>query len=179
MFANCWLSRYPRPNRCVHDNGGEFTGFPFQELLRQHHIKDVPTTVKNPQANAVCERMHKTVATLLRLLSNSQPLQHYHQAVHLVDTALANAMHSLRSTYNRTLGMSPGGLVFQRDMILDIPTIGDLNAIHDRRQLRINENLRLQNDRRFDYDYQVGGQVLLLLSTADKLGPLTSGPYPN
>jgi hypothetical protein len=122
--------------------------------------------------------MHKTVATLLRLLSNSQPLQHYHQAVHLVDTALAKAMHSLRSTYNRTLGMSPGGLVFQRDMILDIPTIGDLNAIHDRRQLRINENLRLQNDRRFDYDYQVGGQVLLLLSNADKLGPLTSGPYP-
>jgi hypothetical protein len=178
LFANCWLSRYPRPNRCVHDNGGEFTGFPFQELLRQHHIKDVPTTVKNPQANAVCERMHKTVATLLRLLSNSQPLQHYHQAVHLVDTALAKAMHSLRSTYNRTLGMSPGGLVFQRDMILDIPTIGDLNAIHDRRQLRINENLRLQNDRRFDYDYQVGGQVLLLLSNADKLGPLTSGPYP-
>ena len=115
--------------------------------------------------------VYKIVATLLRTMANTQPLQHYHQAVNLIDTALAKAMHSLRVTYNRTLQMSPGGLVFQRDMILDIPTIGDLHAIHDRRQLQINENLRKQNDRRFDYDYQVGGQVLLLLPDPTKLGP--------
>jgi transposase InsO family protein len=178
LFANCWLSRYPRPNRCLHDNGGEFTGHPFQALLLHHNIKDVPTTVKNPQANAVCERMHKVVATLLRTLSQTHPIQDYHQAVNLIDTALAKAMHSLRATHNRTLGMSPGGLVFQRDMILDIPTIGDLHSIQRRRQLKIDDNLRRQNDRRFDFDYQVGGQVLLLTSDPTTLGPLTSGPYP-
>jgi hypothetical protein len=25
-FAQVWLSRYPWPARCVHDNGGEFVG---------------------------------------------------------------------------------------------------------------------------------------------------------
>ena len=25
-FDECWLSRYPRPMTCCHDNGGEFTG---------------------------------------------------------------------------------------------------------------------------------------------------------
>ncbi len=94
-----------------------------------YNIKDVPTTFKNPQANAVCERMHKVVATLLRTLSQTHPIQNYHQAVNLVDTALAEAMHSLRSTHSCTLGISPGGLVFQQDMILDIPTIGDLHSI--------------------------------------------------
>ena len=38
-YAQCWLSRYPWPQRCIHDPGGEFTfaegwppsflGFPF------------------------------------------------------------------------------------------------------------------------------------------------------
>ena len=32
-FAQSWLARYPWPTRCVHDNGGEFIGWEFQELL--------------------------------------------------------------------------------------------------------------------------------------------------
>ena len=57
-FAQTWLSRYPWPQRCVHDNGGEFTGWEFQKLLEQCNIKDVPTTSRNPTANLICEKMH-------------------------------------------------------------------------------------------------------------------------
>ena len=32
-FENDWLARYPRPERCIHDNGGEFTGIPFIHML--------------------------------------------------------------------------------------------------------------------------------------------------
>ena len=60
-------------------------------------------------------------------------------------------------------------------MILDIPPIGYLYAIHDR---HFYENLCKQNDCLFDCDYQVGGQILLLQPDPTKLGPLTSGPYP-
>ena len=38
--------------RCIHDNGPEFMGAPFMRMLEVNGIKDVPTTVKNPQANA-------------------------------------------------------------------------------------------------------------------------------
>ena len=69
QFANCWLSRYPRPIQCIHDNGGEFIGHEFQMLLDQAGIKSKPTTVKNPQANSICERMHKTVADMLRTIT--------------------------------------------------------------------------------------------------------------
>jgi transposase InsO family protein len=51
------------------DNGGEFIGWEFIQMLRLHQIKDVPTTVKNPQANAICERMHQTVSMLPTMFS--------------------------------------------------------------------------------------------------------------
>ena len=28
-FENDWLDRYLRPEGCIHDNGGQFTGIPF------------------------------------------------------------------------------------------------------------------------------------------------------
>jgi transposase InsO family protein len=56
-LAQCWLTRYPWPQRCVHDPGTEFTGPEFQRLLQNYHIRDICTTAKNPQSNAVCERM--------------------------------------------------------------------------------------------------------------------------
>ncbi len=56
-FAQYWLTRYPWPQHCVHNPGTEFTGPEFQTLLQNCHIRDVCTTAKNPQSNAVCERM--------------------------------------------------------------------------------------------------------------------------
>ena len=63
-FGQSWLARYPCPKRCIHDNGGEFNGHQFQELLVKYQIKDVPTTSKNPQANARYERIHQTVGNI-------------------------------------------------------------------------------------------------------------------
>ncbi len=45
-FAQCWLTHYPRPQHCIHDPGGEFTGPEFQTLLQNCHIRDVCTTAK-------------------------------------------------------------------------------------------------------------------------------------
>lgn len=53
-----WFNRYPRPVNCIHDNGTEFTGEEFQELLVSYGVKSKPTTVKNLQANTVHEQAH-------------------------------------------------------------------------------------------------------------------------
>ena len=47
-FEDNWLSRYPRPRKCIHDNGNEFLGPEFQQMLSKNNIISVPTTVKNP-----------------------------------------------------------------------------------------------------------------------------------
>ncbi len=72
-FAQCWLTRYPWPQNCIHDPGGEFTGQEFQNLLQNCHTRDVCTTAKNPQSNAVCKRMHQTVVNFLRTLLQEEP----------------------------------------------------------------------------------------------------------
>ena len=54
-------------------------------------------------------------------------------------------MHVTRCTTSRSLGISPGALVFRRDMFLELPIIADLLQIQQNRQALINENLRRQN----------------------------------
>jgi transposase InsO family protein len=63
LFENTWVSRYPKPERCVHDNGNEFLGADFQRILVVNGIYDVPTTVKNPQSNAICEECIRLLGT--------------------------------------------------------------------------------------------------------------------
>jgi transposase InsO family protein len=71
LFENNWLARYPRPVRVIFDQGGEFVGRPFQAMLLHNGIRPVPTTTKNPQSNAVCERMHRTIKDSLRTICHS------------------------------------------------------------------------------------------------------------
>ncbi len=133
-FAQCWLTRYPCPQCCVHDPGTEFTGPESQMLLQNWHIRDVCTTAKNPQSNAVCERMHQTVGNVLRTLLHGNPPQNIANAEQYVDEALSIAMHSMRAGVHSTLGSSPGNFVFNRDMFLNIPLIVDWHAITQRRE---------------------------------------------
>ena len=44
-IENFWLSRYLRPNRCVHNNEKEFVGSKLLPLLVKIGIKDICTTV--------------------------------------------------------------------------------------------------------------------------------------
>lgn len=176
-FENTWLSRYPRPVRVIHDQGGEFTGYHFQEMLRRHGIDDRPTTSKNPQANSVCERMHQAIGNSLRVLSTLQIPAGAVDANQLVDTAIAEAVYATRCTYHSTLETTPGGLAFGRDMILNIPLNTDLQLLRQRRQQLIDDRLILANRRRFSYDYQVGQEVLKIVYNPDKLQARAIGPY--
>jgi len=176
-FEQSWLARYPWPKRCVHDNGGEFNGHEFQELLVQCQIKDVPTTSKNPQANAICERMHQTVGNILRTLLYSNPPRTVANAADLIDQALGTAMHAMRTNIHTTLKAAPGALVFGRDMFLDVPLIADCQAIQLHRRTIVNERLRKVNMGRRSYDYIQGQKVLKKYPKPDKLGLRKEGPY--
>jgi hypothetical protein len=168
-YAQCWLSRYPWPQRCVHDPGGEFTGPEFQTLLENCHIKDVCTSAKNPQSNAVCERMHQTVGNVLRTLLHGEPPQNITTAKEFVDEALSIATHAMRAGVHTTLGSSPGSLVFNRDMFLNLPLIADWHAITQKREHLIHENLL--------HDYAPQQRVLKKRWKPRKLDERTSGLY--
>jgi hypothetical protein len=88
-------------------------------------VKDVCSTSKNPQSNAICERMHQTVKNVLRLLVHANPPRNMSSAKDIVDDALATAMHAMQTTVATTFGSALGAFAFSRDMILNVPLIAD------------------------------------------------------
>ena len=74
------------------------------------------------------------------------PPRNLAQATAAIDVALSTTMHVTRCATSRSLGISPGVLVFRRDMLLDLPIIVDLLQIQQRRQTMIDENLIHQNE---------------------------------
>lgn len=140
-------------------------GEDFQALLQQRGIRDTLIGVRNPQANAVCERMHQVVGSILRTtLHSSNPPQSEANANALVDYALQLAIYAMQTTVHRTFGIAPGSLVFHRDMIMDLPFVADdLLLQQKKRQELIDYNLRRENYKRRTFDYQPGQWILELI----------------
>ena len=62
-----WFSRYPWPSQVITDRGSEFIGQDFKEMIRYNYgIKNKPITTRNPQANAVIERIHQVLGNMVR-----------------------------------------------------------------------------------------------------------------
>ena len=121
--------------------------------------------------------MHQTVGNVLRTLLHGEPPKTFTKAKDFIDEALPIAMHAMRAGMHSTLGSSPGSLVFNRDMFLNIPLIADWHAITKRREHLINENLMRENKRRRRFDYMPDQKILKKIYKPKKLGPRTSGPY--
>ena len=65
IFNEVWLSRYHRPCKVIFDNGSEFKRN-FTPFLKDFTIKTTCTTIKNPQENAILERIHQVVGSMLK-----------------------------------------------------------------------------------------------------------------
>ena len=147
------MDRYPWPKRCIHDNGGDFNSWEFQDLLRSASIKDVPTTSRNTQANEIFERMYQTLGNVLCVLLYTILPRTVANEADLIDQALAMATQSMTVNVTTTLKEYPGSLVFGRDMLLDIPLIYDWKTIQQHRPTLVNERLRQVNQSRIIFDY--------------------------
>lgn len=103
------------------DNGGEYTGHSFQELLQQHHIAHQTTIPGTPEQNGVAERANRTLGEKANaLLSTSK----------LPPTYWAEALRHAAYLHNRTPtprnnGLSPFEATYGHRPTLDkLPTWG-------------------------------------------------------
>jgi hypothetical protein len=121
--------------------------------------------------------MHKTVGNVLRTLLHGEPPQNITNAKEFVDETLSIAMHAMRARIHSTLGSSPGSLVFNRDIFLNIPLIANWHAITQKREHLINENLMQENQKKRQYEYLPEQRVPKKHWKPRKLDKRTSGPY--
>jgi transposase InsO family protein len=170
-----WFSRYPWPTQITFDRGSEFMGQDFQDMIKNDYgIKTKPITVRNPQANAIVERVHQVIGNIVRtfeLESNYLDEQDPWKGI-LSATAFA-----IRSTFHTTLRSTPGQLVFGRDMILNIKHEANWEYIKERKQQIIEKNNQAENAKRRPHVYKEGDQVLLKRGTENKYEVPYTGPY--
>jgi len=109
---NLWLTRYPRPLCCIHDNGTEFTAPSFQHLLQHMGISNVTTTVKKTQANSVIKRMHLSFGQILRAILAQAKLCNNEQHADILNSyivsALSSSLYAINCAVNSTTKVSPG-----------------------------------------------------------------------
>jgi transposase InsO family protein len=169
-----WLSRYPWPTQITYDRGSAFVGTEFQSMLDDYNIKRKPITVRNPQANAIVERVHQTIGNIIRTfeiqtsyLDESDPWK----------GILSATAFAIRCTYHTTLQCSPGQLVFGRDMIFNIIHTANWEIIRQHKQNLIEKNNVRENAKRIPHTYSAGDKVMLHKGTENKYEQPYSGPH--
>jgi len=172
-LENCWLTRYPWPTTMITDRGSEFKKDFIRMVENDYGITRRPISTRNPQANAVLERIHQTIGNMIRTF---QP--QLSQEENPWDTILSAVRFAVHSTYHTTLQATPTQLVFGRDAIMNTKFEANWNYIRQRKQQIIHKNNQRENSKRKEHHYQIGDQVLFAAERRIKFGinPY-EGPY--
>jgi hypothetical protein len=168
ILEQTWLNRYPYPTEIVMDRGSEFQAEVGKMLKDEYGITRKPITTRNPQANAIVERVHQTIGNQIRSLqiNNKEGLEKYGDW----DGVLGAVAKGVRSTVHTTLQATPTQLVFGRDAILNIGFQADWEYIKQRKQKLIIQNNKRENAKRVPHQYNVGDKVKVLQNPNTKFG---------
>ena len=158
IFDQEWLCRYPRPAQVIHDNGSEFIGAEFQEMLHSFDITPVPTTVKNPQANLVIKQVHLTMGDCCRMEKFK-----FGTWEEQTQTVFSSIMWAIRSTLHSVVAYNPGQLAFNRDMLMRTKVVVDWELIKQRQIKATQQANKQENNSRIKHKYKVGDNVLIIL----------------
>jgi len=100
MVEQTWLTRYPMPEEITFDGGPEFKA-EFKKLIEdEYHIKARPSSVRNPQSNAIIERIHGTIGNMMRTIDMTNITDEEDDPFAGVVSAVCWAV---RSTFHTTL----------------------------------------------------------------------------
>ena len=117
-------------------------------MANDYRIPCNSISVRNPQANAIVERVHQTIGDIIRSfkiqemdLDNENPWE----------VILSSTMFAIRSTMHTTMQHTPLQLVFGRDTILNINQEANWQVIKQRKHALINKGNQKENRQRQFY----------------------------
>ena len=170
-----WFAWYPWPTQITFKRGNEFIGHKFKHMVTHDYgIKKKMITVRNPQANAIVERIHQVIANMVRTFELET---NYLDKEDPWKGVLAATAFAVRSTYHTTLKKTPGQIVFGCDMIFNIQHVANWEFIRQNKQIRIDKNNKAENAKQVPHLYKEGDLVLLLRGTENKYETPYQGPF--
>ena len=159
----------------VCDRGREFMGAVQNMLRDDYHIKKKMITTRNPQANSIVERAHKTLnyhMGSLRAHAKQDIVEQFRVGV------LTNLTRAMNSTIHTTLDATPTQLVFGRDAFLPVSFKASWDYIGLRKRRLIDQNNKQENATRLPHTYHVDDLVLVLDMPNRKYGnDKSQGPF--
>ena len=175
LIENNWLTRYPWPTKVISDRGGEFMAEVNAMLVNDYGIRAKRITTRNPQANALLERIHQTIGNMIRTfqVQSTDINENYPWTGILSATRFAT-----RATVHTTTNATPMQLVFGRDVILNVKFNADWALIKERKQTMIYKNNERENAKQKTHTYEIGDEIVFESDNATKYGKNPfSGPH--
>ena len=102
------------------DRGTEFIAEFSKMCHNDYGLKRKPITTRNPQSNAIIERIHQTIGNIIRTFDVSSIVNNNPWS-----GILSANMFAVRATYHTTLQASTMQIVFGLDSILNIKNVSD------------------------------------------------------
>ena len=176
VLEQVWLTRYPWPTEIRMDRGSEFAAEVSEAITEEYGIERKLITTRNPQSNAIIERIHQVVGDMIRTRDV--------RGKDDIDPdfgwsgVLSAIRHAVRSLVHTTTRATPTQLVFGRDALLNVSFLADWQCIKERKQNLILQNDKRENKTRKDHTYKVGDKVMIEADPDRKLeGARFIGPY--
>ena len=106
-IMDCWVAVYGAFERTIHDNGGEFTGPAFKEMMDLLGVTDGTSAAHSPWSCGIVEKHHAVVDSTYQALLRDFPS-------YKKETLLQWAVFVKNST-NTTMGWSPYQIVYGKN----------------------------------------------------------------
>ena len=107
-----WFARYGVPEQLHFERCTQFEAALFAELCSTFGVDKARTTPYRTQANGKCERLNRTLVSMLRRAVQQRPYDW--------ESLLAPVLQSYRSSVSEAIGFTPHCLAFGREMRLPV-----------------------------------------------------------
>ena len=119
-----FFTQYGWPTKLITDQGPQFEGKLFQQLMHEAQIHKIRTTPYHPEGNAQCERFNRTLLGIL----GTMPIKAKKEWQEWVSAMT----HAYNCTVSKTTGFAPYFLMFGREP--KIPIDIELNLLTQREE---------------------------------------------
>jgi len=163
-----WLTRHLWPAEITVDKGKEFAREVSKTLKNECGVKQKIITSRNPQANSMIERCHKTLHNMIRSaqIKDKRDLDSFLG----FKGVLVACRKAMNSTVHATARATSTELVFGHDAMLNASCQADWQFIKERKQRLIIQNNKRENAKRKSHKHNAGDVAAVKAGTGCKHG---------
>jgi len=179
-FQGEFISRYGYPRYLITDRGKENLNKMMKTILDQGLVEHRPTTAYHPQANAVAERLHRTIKEWIKKLGATKEWR----------ARLPMILHQYRNTPHKATKVTPFYALFGRNAVTPVllnwpvmpePTLKNKSKMHEAMakniKLQGHQNKAQQSQVKENHRIIAGDHVMIMTKAASKWIPQQKGPF--